>query len=63
MKTYLQQLFEQIEKLNLSDSASIVLTALEGEPAILQVREGPTLHIYKQNEDLTELVQIQAIDL
>ncbi len=52
---YLHILAKQLDAFDIDESSDIMLTAIEGQPAIVQVREGPTLSIYKQTEDLDSL--------
>lgn len=64
MKTYLESLVEQIQKHDIvDDNASIDIRAIEGQPAIVQVQNGPLLVILMQNEELTELEEVKRIVL
>ena len=63
MEKLLYQLADQLKKHDVAENASLSITMNEGEPAIVQVRQGPTIRIFVQDELLEELLETHVIQL
>ena len=60
---YLHTIAKQIDQLDVSETANIILVANEGEPAIIQIRDQGKLILCRQDSTLSELVVDFVTDL
>jgi hypothetical protein len=60
---YLHQLVKLIEAQGIHEDANLVITANDGEPAVVQARHGMNIQLFVENEDQSKLNLVHTISI